>query len=424
MNSLLEQENASSRVAHTAQRNSRVLLLSVVPPNVHYTGALMLHSLCDALNPETLSCFSIISPQLNSEIHDQWKNIKYKFLHKPREAKTRLLPGKLGSYECFLKEEYTKKVSIPKIVSAVKQFIAENQPDVIWCTLEGQTMIRVAAHIQRQVAIPMVTQVWDPPTWWLRDNGVDGWSQQKILATFEQVLKGSKTVAAASWAMAEKYRRDYQCNVIPVVPGIPESWALEARQKIADPNKLIIGFAGQIYSQTEWESLLCALEKLDWNLDGRSVELRIFGHACRLNATGPCQISYMGWYSQQQTIKELSACDILYCPYWFAPEFRQEASQSFPSKLTSYLASGVPVLMHSPEYASPASFLQQHDAAFACNHLEIAAICEILKSIVRDENRYRQVALNGSKAFRNYLTIDLMRSHFLKALTGERCTDD
>ena len=63
-------------------------------------------------------------------------------------------------------------------------------------------------------------------------------------------------------------------------------------------------------------------------------------------------------------LPELRTADLLYCPYWFDPGFERPCRLSFPSKLSTYLKTGVPVLFHGPEYASPRIFLEQNDAAY------------------------------------------------------------
>lgn len=395
----------------------RVLLLSVVPPNTRYTGALMLHSMFKAIPAEKLSCYVVKTPRVEADLDDEYRSIPYAISNKPSEAKTRRLPGKLGALECFSKELFSEKISVPKITKQILEFISDQKPDLIWCTLEGQTMIRIADSIQKQVPLPMVSQVWDPPEWWMHDNKVDRLTQNTVLKTFSSVLKHSKIVATASWAMSQEYEEKIGCRTIPVIPGIPDSWASSPAKSIGENSKLKIGFAGQMYSIKEWNHLMKALDAVDWKIEGREVEIVMLGRVFHLNSFHRRNIRYLGWCGQKETLEILSGCDILYCPYWFDREFESPAKLSFPSKLTSYLASGRPILFHGPEYCSPYKFLKQNNAAVLCHGLDKSAIVNALSRLVYDVELYEQLASNGSAAFKKYLTQNEMCSQFTEAIT-------
>ena len=143
----------------------KVLLLSSVPPSSKYTGALMLHSMCRALPAANLSCFSVLTPGMDSEIHPDWKDIPYVHRQKPSESHIRHLPLHLGVIESFIKEQATATFATSRIARELVAFAESHGVERIWCTLEGQTMIRLARAAQKHLALPMVAQVWDPPGW-------------------------------------------------------------------------------------------------------------------------------------------------------------------------------------------------------------------------------------------------------------------
>lgn len=395
----------------------RVLLLSPVPPSSNYTGALMLNSMCRTLPVEKLSCFAVLSHGMDSEIHADWKEIPYMHRLKPPESHIRRLPHPLGVIESFIKEQSTANFVTSKLTDDLLRFAESTGAETIWCTLEGQTLIRLALELRRRLQLPMVAQVWDPPGWWLTDNNVDRFSRKKILADFAEILSHPKTTtAAASWAMAEQYSKEYSCNAIAVMPGIPTSWARTPAKRLNDNSTLTIGFAGQLYSKNEWNCLMKALESVEWIIEGRQVEVRVLGRIFRIDARGERNIRFFGWRSQQETIEILSDCDVLYCPYWFSPQFETESRLSFPSKLTSYLAAGRPVLFHGPKYASPSRFLLENNAALQCNRLNQQSVVEALQTLVSDSSLYQNLAANGSASFHSYLTEERTQSQFLKAI--------
>lgn len=376
----------------------------------------MLHSMFRAMPTDKLSCFAVLTPGMESEIHPHWKGIAYQHRQKPSESQVRHFPLHLGVLESYIKEQSTAKFAISKLTSELLSFAESSGAEMIWCTLEGQTMIRLALALQKRLPLPMVSQVWDPPGWWLRDNNVDRFSRKKVLSDFAEVLSNSKVTAAASWAMAEQYSKDYNCNAIALVPGLPGDWAHQPGAKLNDSSSLTIGFAGQLYSSDEWNCLMQALESTGWLIEGRRVEVKALGRSFGLNSQGERNIRFYGWRSQQETVEILSGCDVLYCPYWFSPVYETESRLSFPSKLTSYLATGRPVLFHGPAYASPARFLQENDAALHCNSLSHKSIIEALQTLVKDTSLYRRLATNAVASFHKYLTEERMQAQFLKAI--------
>lgn len=395
----------------------KVLLLSSVPPSSRYTGALMLHSMCKALPEETLSCFAVLGPGLNSQIHPDWQHVPYQHCQKPSESHVRHFPLHLGVIESFIKEQSIARFAIPKIAEQIMSFAENHGVERIWCTLEGQTLIRLAAHLQQHAPLPMVAQVWDPPGWWLRDSNVDRFSRKGVLQDFGKILSNSNTtVAAASWAMADEYSKEYGCNAIPVIPGLPKDWACAPAKGLNDAATFTIGFAGQLYSSEEWNCLMQALESIDWKVEGRRVEVKALGRTFAISAHGQRNIRFYGWRSQKETLRILSDCDVLYCPYWFSSKFETESRLSFPSKLTGYLAAGRPVLFHGPTYSSPSRFLDEHDAALQCNSLNQKNLIEALRRLVTDSSHYQNLAASGSRAFLKHLTDEQMQAQFLKAL--------
>ncbi len=88
--------------------------------------------------------------------------------YKSPKRKSRHLPEPLGSFENFLAETYTEKVTVEKDRTSGAQFGKDFNADAIWCVVQGQTMIRLANRVKELMNVPLLTEVWDPPTWWLR----------------------------------------------------------------------------------------------------------------------------------------------------------------------------------------------------------------------------------------------------------------
>ncbi|HEY5997221.1 MAG TPA: glycosyltransferase, partial [Candidatus Deferrimicrobiaceae bacterium] len=282
----------------------------------------------------------------------------------------------------------------------------------LWCILEGQTMIRLARPVSKALRLPLRSWAWDAPGWWLRENGVDRITTAFAVREFGAVLRESASFGAASWAMAERYSKLYGVRAVPVIPGLDGRLARTASGAFHDEGRLVIGMAGQLYASQEWEALMRALDAAGWKLSGRDVTVRLMGARASLSAPGYRRIEYLGWGSQAETVAAMAGADILYCPYWFAPEYEEEARVGFPSKLTTYLAAGRPVLFHGPAYASPARFLEENGAALHCDSNEPRTVLSALERLAGDAGLREGLAERGGRAFADHLTLGKTRERF------------
>jgi hypothetical protein len=392
----------------------KILLLSDIPPCKNFTAGLVLLQLMKFLPKGSAACYAVVHSSLDAKLDPELEGMPIRYAVKPRETGLRLLPGKLGILSSFTSEMYTQYVTIPKLVDDVVAFAKEFGADRIWCTLEGQTMFRLAVGVAKRLNLPLHTQVWDPPGWWLRANSVDFLSTKFIMHTFDKAMRLSSSCAAASWAMAANYNERYACNAMPVIPSLDESLCLPPAQKHHGRDTITIGVAGQLYSQAEWLHLLLMLEHVKWQVAGKKIVIRLLGRSIYAPANCGVNIEFLGWHAQPETIRLLSEADILYCPYWFDAAFEQEARYSFPSKLTTYLAAGRPILFHGPAYASPSLFLEANDAGVLCHDLSKTTIYSSIEKLIIDENLYARVTNNATQAFKKFLTTDVMRRQFSK----------
>ena len=394
----------------------KILLLTDIPPCKNLTAGLVLDQLCRFLPKESVVCFSVVNPSIEAKISSDLDWIPIEYCKKPMENSGQMFPRPLGQISSLSINAYHSLVTINALTKKIVEFGRKHRVDAVWCVLQGQTMIRLALPVAEGLGVSLFTQVWDPPYWWLRENKVDALSSKLVLKEFSRVLRGSAACAAASWAMAEQYRAEFKTRALPVIPSLDANLALRPATEIHEGNELIIGLAGQIYSVQEWHSLIAALDSVNWEIAGRKVKIRLLGRYANLYANGKMHIEFLGWTSQVDTIKLMSEADILYCPYWFDPVFESEARLSFPSKLTTYLAAGRPVLFHGPAYASPGRFLQDNKAGICCNSLEKNDIIKALQLLASDQNLYSTLTRNGSSAFDKHLTLVSMKAQFYEFL--------
>ena len=388
-----------------------VLLLTDIPPTPDYTAGIVLDQLCRFLPEGALGCFCVRSPSLDATISPALKDVPIRNAIKPREY-WRAGPGPVGDLTSYVGEWYTDRVGLRPLTRKIIEFGEEIGARKVWCVLQGQTMIRLALPVAEGLGCPLYTQVWDPPDWWLRDNRVDRRSSRKILSIFDRAIRSSAACGTASVPMAEEYAGRYAVPTVPLLPSLDPSMARLIRSRPWSEDRFVIGMAGQVYADREWDALLKALETNGWRIAGRDVTIRHVGRPVNVRTDWGKRVEECGWQTQDETIRLISETDLAYCPYWFDPAFEEAARLSFPSKLTTYFAAGVPVLFHGPEYASPARFIREHQAGLCCHSTEPGKIIQPLVHLIEAPGAYEAAVRNGQRAFENYLTTSALRRCF------------
>lgn len=400
-----------------------ILLLTDIPPCTNYTAGLVQKQLCDFLFEEghQVSCVSIVDPVLSPNIpEDTQKGLEahYQF-KKPKEGYGR---EKLGKFASLVFNNYNRKIYLSNLARRIKDVLAtEEMIDVIWSVIQGQTMICLVPLVAKQLKLDYVVQIWDPPEWWLNENGFDKYSYGKVMGHFHTLLKNSKCCLAASFSMATEYSKVYGVKCIPVIPSLESGMVDKA---CMDKNEIHIGYSGQIYSKREFNVFVEALESMNWQYDNKNIIIDLFTDYLDKKILDKYpNIHNHGWIKQNDLLKKLSGMDFTYCPYRFDREFEIIARLSFPSKLTTYLKVASPVLIHAPKYSSISNFIDDGKTGYICNSLSVDLMKNKIGEILSDVNR-EKIGIGGYNLFLEYLTLETMKKCFLESLGIDKQDED
>ncbi len=396
----------------------KILLLTDIPPCENYTAGLVLYPLVKFLPLDQIVMCTVSHPALVFKIPQELEKIPHLKLFKPIEQ----MESKgliIHSLELFnaIKVRY---YLLPKII----KFAKEHQVDTIWAVLQGQTIVRLARPLAKKLSASLFTQVWDSFEWWLRARKIDKFTQKRLLKEFDEVLKYSICCATASCAMSEEYEDKYNIPTIPVIAGLPKELARLPATSYRNDNEFIISIAGQFYAQNEWLSLIHAINQTNWKIAGKNIKIRVMGGCFQAFVQLPTNFEYLGWRSQEETIKLLAESDILYMPYWFSEEFYTESCTSFPGKLVTYFASSRPVFCHAPLYSSPSKYIMKYNAGYICDSLDTNKIINVLEKVISDKKSYNIFAQNGHNCFLQDFTLERMKETFFKFLNIKDINDD
>lgn len=390
-----------------------VLLFSDIPPSLNYSGGIVLNKLCDYLLEagHQVNCFTCMNPDLSPEIpEDKKKRMIFANMNKPNEN--------------WEGEEYSRKMNkkmaeeeLPKITEAATQFAKETGAEMLWIVEQGQSIILQARPLAKATNLPYVIQTWDSPQWWMKANRYAEQTKREVMEEYGKALSEAECFIAASWIMEREFKEQYHCKRSKaVVLGFPEQDLPTIHRK--DNNAFVIAMAGQIYAVEEFRALLTGLNLLNWSYKDRKIYLDIYAPylpQLEMPFELPSNVRIKGWRTQSELLVELKNADLLYCPYWFDPEYAIVSHTSFPSKLSTYLSVKRPVVVHGPSYASPLVFVKENNAGYCWEKLDAQYIADGVMKIIDDKAKDKMVA-NGTKAFRHFLTDECMRRDFMVAL--------
>jgi glycosyltransferase involved in cell wall biosynthesis len=380
--------------------------LTDVPPCKEFSGALLTYHLCKTLHPENIVCVAIRNRDLSYIKTADDLAIYTKYFTKPRENTLWFLNGKIRIFTYFY-ELYTELFQIPKLARQIIDFGRQQNVDRIWCGLQGQTMIRLAKLVTRGLKVPLLTQVWDHPIWWMGHNQIDAFTSRRVYKQYEDVLSMSDVCGAASFEMARRIMKNNHIVSIPLLSCLPNEWARKPK-KFPPQNKknILIGFCGQTYADNAIDALISSLDLMSWKINQRQIKLRYLGYHISLGGLYKRNVEFLGYRPQQETIDLLSECDLLLCPYITDPQYKMVAQTSFPAKLTTYLASGVPILFVGTPDSSPGLFLAENDAGYLPTDISSEKLIECLQDVFSNRSKYENISKNASIAFQKYLTME------------------
>lgn len=388
----------------------KVLLLSDIPPSLEFPSGLILDQTCEALQPCSIHLVAITHPNLSVSVSPRCLSMPYVRLDRPMEQIPFHLKPSLLNKLSYRFLTHLNKGRIHRLVNTVSDIALKASPDVICGVLAGRTQIEVVPRIAENLGIRLVTMVFDPPDWELRARYADSKSRNEIMTQFAKALKLSSCCASGSPQMAKSFESKYSAIAEGWLPSLPATLALPPNGVFRTCDELAIGICGNIYANDVWNALLAALHGVNWRIDNRNVRIHVVSRYSVPNNPGIPHVVTHGWHDQRSTIRLLSSCDLLYCPYWVDAAMYEVSRLSFPSKLTTYLASGRPVFFHGPKCSSVWEFLHSMNQCCMCSDsMDRDCLVTLLTDFASNDELRTRLAIAGSSLFRAKLTSEVFR---------------
>jgi hypothetical protein len=228
------------------------------------------------------------------------------------------------------------------LAQEIEAVIKRETIGLVWSILDSADMIYLTDYLMKTLQIQFIVTVWDAPEYFAHNLNFDPLTIKLLLKTYADVLHKARNIAVASEGMQKIYRECFGIESIVMIHGMHPKNCIT--QPLQSGNEYIIGFAGSLYCKKEWNALINCLEDLDATLNRRKVRIRFIGRFPRFGARKAPFVEMAGTMTFADTVQKLSQVDAAYLPYWFDRKHSYIVRTAFPSKLSAYVAAGVPVL--------------------------------------------------------------------------------
>ena len=328
----------------------RLLYIGDVPVQSTVAGAALLYRLLQKYPPSHLR---VVEGNLApSNPSHRLPHVSYEtiFVGVKRLLQTRFT----SAYTSYL---FLRGSRIPRqLVRIFEQF----QPEAILTVAHGFSWLPAAALAERY-KIPLHLIVHDD---WPSYAAVLPWLKARANKRFGDIYRQATSRFCVSPYMMEKYQKRYGVTGSVLYPSrgeeVPNPEKPPNKLKSSD-HSLVFVYAGSLNSK----GYITALATLASVLENFGCSLIIYSSltvaAIEKHGLQRSNVMVRSFIPQSELINTLvREADILFVPMTFGVEWRENMSLSFPSKLTDYTATGLPLLIFGPPYCSAVRWAKEN----------------------------------------------------------------
>ncbi len=369
---------------------NKTLLLASSGPGLHGVGGVLIHDMLHTADVEPVTLAAIVT-KAQTTLIDRSRLIHSDFFDLPDEFCEPSRGTMASTVKKLLARRMKYDAEIKKLVSQLRLVVHRESPQQIWAILNGTAIIDTLYLLLPDIQCDLLLQVWDDPTYLALRRRLDMISRRRTTGRFNTMLRRAKRVAVIGEEMAAAYSAQSQGKYVIIRHGFTGS-PVVGRSDIPCPGEFRIGLSGSMYCPSAWKSLQKSLDLLGWRIDGRQVVLEVVGGKIEFTSRAKAACRFWGWRPHEEVTRMMAGCDLLYLPQAFEKQDQLLTRLSFPTKLSTYSASGRPVFIHTPEYGSLTRFCRQHEMGVLCHSLEPALIAAALQQFENPQFRAEQAA--------------------------------
>lgn len=392
----------------------RLLLLTGTAPSPTGVGGIILHDLAGFLPSGMLSVVHLDDADGQGRDESTANGDPMRIVPVPFQRRPESRWGRPGRALDRLRMARANRRALAAGLRACVEYAQARRIDEVWAVLDTPVSIALAQPVADALGVPLRVTVWDDVEHNVGYFKLDRLTAQRCRASFAKAIHRACSVAVIGETMQAEYQRRYRQQGVILRHGAEQPTS--SGPAAADREGLRIGFAGSVSARSAFDCLLAALDRLQWRVDGHEVTLVLMGQRFDVRSNVPRRIECLGYRSVEATVALLSECTINYLPQPFEAGWRPFAELSFPSKLTTYLAAGAPILLHAPAYASLPKFFEQHPFGALATELDAAALADALETLCIDRQRRAAARHAGSTALAEAFSVERFRADFARFL--------
>lgn len=378
------QENLRSAVTSIPDL-PRLVYIGDVPVEASVAGAALLYRLLADYPPDRLAVVHCARPHVRGP---RLPGVLYGNVEFPPD---RLVHSRFAEWAGL-----ARFLAAPRQARQVSRLVAPLRPEAVLTVAHGYGWV-TAAHFARKNDLPLHLVVHDhvPDT-----LPAPAWFRDRLSRKFEDVYLRASSRFCISPNMAREYGKlgrpasvlyPSRSRDLTEFDGIPEP-------QRAAPGALVFAYAGSINTPT-YASMLSRLAAAIEPSGSRILLFTKEGHegSFRQNRN----VEFREFVPSRKLILTLrEEADVVVVPMSFDSSDRTNMELSFPSKLTDYTATGLPLLIWGPEYCSAVCWARQYAQAAEVVTSESTAALDAALNRLRDAQYRRllgQVALDVGK---------------------------
>jgi Glycosyltransferase Family 4 len=308
---------------------------------------------------------------------------------------------------------------MPKLYRKISRLIGDFQPQAVLTVAHGYSWLTAAAFAE-QNQLPLHLILHDD--WLVSLVGsplVRPWAEKM----FGHFYRAAASRLCVSPAMEENYRKRYGAAGTVLYPSRAKGCNAPSASvpRVRDTRTgLVFAYAGTVNYKAYGDLLRTLAEALD---KSRS-QLLIFGPVTESKATAfglrRSNITLGGLLPSGQLIGRLKKeADVMFLPMSFASRDRQNMEISFPSKLTDYTLTGVPLLIMGPNYCSAVRWAKENSGvAEVVESLDSGLLQAAVDRLVASTAYRQQLAARALEVGRTYFSYEMAQATFLSALSS------
>jgi len=248
-------------------------------------------------------------------------------------------------------------------INSLLKKLSEIDCDEYWIVSHNEGL-RLAVELSRQQSRPVHMTVHDDWAGALCARSI----RYRFLSTQAKNMTIAALKAVTSFDVVSIGMRNYYQQLSGRTGEICHRFLPENSIKKVAPGethngKVIVGHIGSIYDRNDFIAFLSVFSEF-FKAIGQEPLLKMWGCHLTINNIPSALRDYVVFYPtlpEDEVIPLLSTCNFLYAMYPLSKSLSIFSQTSLPTKLSSYLQVGLPVLGHGPANSSLAEFLNAHN---------------------------------------------------------------